>query len=213
MLGAVVVLAPDGRRATLWCGPSVAFQRLSERRICAYLDSGEWMGKAGGSASRGRAAVFVSALNGSYSNVVGLPLHESVSFSAGSASRSIERMRQILIEHGFGETRLALIERDRLIEFRLSRGEDRYRPGAFHLGRVISVDPALEVAFVEIGAERAGLLPLRDAGKKPPSSGDTVLVQVTRAPIENKGVRLSARLALPGRGIVAAGTAWSRIRA
>ena len=110
-------------------------------------------------------------------------------------------MRQILIEHGFGETRLALIERDRLIEFRLSRGEDRYRPGSIHLGRVISVDPALEAAFVEIGAERAGLLPLRDAGKKPPSSGDTVLVQVTRAPIENKGVRLSARLALPGRGM------------
>ena len=83
VLGAVVVLAPDGRRTTRMVRTLVAFQRLSERRICAYLDSGEWMGKAGGYAIQGRAAVFVSALNGSYSNVVGLPLHESVKLLGG----------------------------------------------------------------------------------------------------------------------------------
>src|SRR5262245_12790503 len=110
-------------------------------------------------------------------------------------------MRQIVIEHGFGETRLALIERDRLVEFRISRGEDRYRPESLHLGRVISVDPSLEAAFVEIGAEKPGLLPLRDAGKKRPSAGDAVLVQVTRAAVEDKGVRLSARPTRSGRGI------------
>jgi ribonuclease G len=110
-------------------------------------------------------------------------------------------MRKLLIEHGFGETRLALIERDRLAEFRISRGEDRYRPSSLHLGRVISVDPGLSAAFVEIGAGKPGLLPLRDAEKRPPSAGDTILVQVTRASIEDKGVRLSARPALPGRGM------------
>jgi len=110
-------------------------------------------------------------------------------------------MRQILIEHGFGETRLALVEGDRLTEFRLSRGEDWYRPGSIHLGRVMSIDPGLDAAFVEIGAERPGLLPLRDAGKKPPSAGDAILVQVTRSAIEGKGVRLSARLAISGRGM------------
>ena len=106
-------------------------------------------------------------------------------------------MRQILIEHGFGETRLALVEGDRLTEFRLSRGEDWYRPGSIHLGRVMSVDSGLDAAFVEIGAERPGLLPLRDAGKRSVSAGDAILAQVTRSAIEGKGVRLSARLANP----------------
>ncbi len=110
-------------------------------------------------------------------------------------------MRRLLIEHGFGETRLALVEGDRLAEFRLSRGKDRHRPGSLHLGRVIAIDPGLAAAFVEIGAEKPGLLPLRDAGKTPPSAGDAILVQVTRAPVEDKGVRLSARPAFIGRGM------------
>ena len=110
-------------------------------------------------------------------------------------------MRRILIETGFGQTRLALVEGERLIEFRLERGAGVHRPGSLHLGRVMAVDGGLAAAFVEIGAAQPGLLPLRDAGKSPPSQGDAVLVQVTRAPVEDKGVRLSARPALPGRGL------------
>ena len=110
-------------------------------------------------------------------------------------------MRRLLIEHGFGETRLALVEGERLAEFRLARGEDRFRPGSLHRGRVIAVEPGLAGAFVEIGAEKPGLLPLRDAGKVRPSEGDALLVQVTRAPVEDKGVRLSARPVLAGRGL------------
>ena len=110
-------------------------------------------------------------------------------------------MRRFLIEHGLGQTRLALIEGERLVEFRLAEGEDRHRPGSLHLGRVISVDPGLAAAFVEIGADRPGLLPLRDARRTPPSTGDAILVQVTRASLEDKGVRLSARPVLAGRGI------------
>jgi Rne/Rng family ribonuclease len=110
-------------------------------------------------------------------------------------------MRRLLIEHGFGETRLALLEAGRLAEFRLARGEDQARPGSLHLGRVLSVDPQLAAAFVDIGAEKPGLLPLRDAGKAAPAEGDQLLVQVTRAPVEEKGVRLSARPVLAGRGM------------
>ena len=83
VLGAIVVVAPDGRRATRLVRTLVAFQRLPERRIAAYLDSGEWQGKAGGYAIQGRAAAFVRALNGSYSNVVGLPLHETAQLLGG----------------------------------------------------------------------------------------------------------------------------------
>lgn len=53
---------------------TVAFARLSEADIDAYIATGEWRGKAGGYAIQGRAAAFVRALNGSYSNVVGLDL-------------------------------------------------------------------------------------------------------------------------------------------
>ena len=49
----------------------------------SYLASGEWRGKAGGYAIQGLAGTFVVKLVGSYSNVVGLPLYETVSLLAG----------------------------------------------------------------------------------------------------------------------------------
>jgi len=55
----------------------VAFKRLSEEDLSAYLASGEWEGKAGGYAVQGRAQAFVRHLAGSYSGVVGLPLFET----------------------------------------------------------------------------------------------------------------------------------------
>ncbi|MHC5305814.1 Maf-like protein [Bartonella sp. LJL80] len=56
----------------------VRFERLNRKVIDAYLASGEWRGKAGGYAIQGRAGSFVIQLVGSYTNVVGLPLAETV---------------------------------------------------------------------------------------------------------------------------------------
>lgn len=50
---------------------------LSEADIAAYLDTGEWRGKAGAYAIQGRAGAFVAHLDGSHSSVMGLPLHET----------------------------------------------------------------------------------------------------------------------------------------
>jgi septum formation protein len=61
----------------------VRFKRLSEQDIEAYLASGEWRGKAGGYAVQGLAGTFVVKLVGSYTNVVGLPLYETISMLAG----------------------------------------------------------------------------------------------------------------------------------
>ena len=61
----------------------VRFKRLSEQDIEAYLASGEWRGKAGGYAVQGLAGTFVVKLVGSYTNVVGLPLYESLTLLAG----------------------------------------------------------------------------------------------------------------------------------
>ena len=56
----------------------VRFKRLSRDEIESYLASGEWRGKAGGYAIQGLAGTFVVKLVGSYTNVVGLPLYETV---------------------------------------------------------------------------------------------------------------------------------------
>lgn len=69
--------APGGRRAARLVVSTVTFKRLDAAERAAYLASGEWQGKAGGYAIQGRAALFVAALGGSYSNVVGLPLFET----------------------------------------------------------------------------------------------------------------------------------------
>ena len=76
VLGAVEVAGPDGRRLNRLVITAVAFKRLSGIEIDRYLASGEWRGKAGGYAIQGLAAAFIPWINGSYPNVVGLPLAE-----------------------------------------------------------------------------------------------------------------------------------------
>jgi septum formation protein len=61
----------------------VRFKRLSEQDIEAYLASGEWRGKAGGYAAQGIAGTFIIKLVGSYSNVVGMPLYETMTLLSG----------------------------------------------------------------------------------------------------------------------------------
>jgi septum formation protein len=61
----------------------VRFKRLSREDVESYLASGEWRGKAGGYAVQGFAGAFVVKLNGSYSNVVGLPLYEVMTLLTG----------------------------------------------------------------------------------------------------------------------------------
>jgi septum formation protein len=61
----------------------VRFKRLSGEDLEAYLASGEWRGKAGGYAIQGLAGTFVVKMVGSYSNVVGLPLYETLSLLSG----------------------------------------------------------------------------------------------------------------------------------
>ena len=62
----------------------VRFKRLSRDDIETYLMSDEWRGKAGGYAIQGRAEAFVRMINGSYSNVVGLPVYETIALLQGN---------------------------------------------------------------------------------------------------------------------------------
>ena len=87
VLGGVSVIAPDGRRASRLVETSVTFQRLTGKEIATYLDTGEWQGKAGAYGIQGYAARFVRQLRGSYSNVVGLPIYETVRLLQGLGYR------------------------------------------------------------------------------------------------------------------------------
>ncbi len=78
VLGGVAVGFPDGRVRTRLVETVVRFRRLQAADIEGYVQDGEWKGKAGGYAIQGRAATFISFIAGSYSNVVGLPLFETV---------------------------------------------------------------------------------------------------------------------------------------
>src|SRR5215472_17606098 len=87
VLGGVALVSPDERLTLRRVDSQVAFKRLSEADIAAYLSSGEWCGKAGGYAIQGRAAGLIRWVCGSYSNVVGLPLFETAQLLSGRGYR------------------------------------------------------------------------------------------------------------------------------
>jgi septum formation protein len=79
----VCLVTPNDSVKTRLVETRVRFKRLSEQDIESYLASGEWRNKAGGYAIQGLAGTFVVKLVGSYSNVVGLPLYETIALLAG----------------------------------------------------------------------------------------------------------------------------------
>jgi len=87
VLGAVALVAPDGRLRQRLVTTRVAVRRLTAAEISSYLAGGEWRGKAGGYAIQGAAAAFIPWINGSYPNVVGLPLTETLALLAGAGFR------------------------------------------------------------------------------------------------------------------------------
>jgi len=129
---------------------------------------------------------------------------------------------EVLINAGAGEIRVALVEDGKLQELSFERtigGEDgtrgcHSRVGDVILGRVQRVMAAMQAAFIDIGMERAGFLALREARSLAKifsdattisdcvREGETVLVQIIKDPMGEKGARLSAGITLPGRLLV-----------
>jgi len=82
------VAVASGERLTHRCVETrVAFKRLSEAEIAAYVAGGDWRGKAGGYGIQGPAAAFVLKIIGSHPAVTGLPLPETVNLLAGAGWR------------------------------------------------------------------------------------------------------------------------------
>ena len=79
----VCLITPDGRVRQKIVETKVRFKRLSGLEIENYLASGQWRGKAGAYGIQGLAGSFVQKMVGSYTNVVGLPLYETILLLTG----------------------------------------------------------------------------------------------------------------------------------
>lgn len=83
VISGISVIAPGGRQVTRAVTTILNFKKLAPTEIAAYVDSGEWQGKAGGYGIQGRAGAFVKFLSGSYTNVVGLPVYDTIQMLQG----------------------------------------------------------------------------------------------------------------------------------
>jgi septum formation protein len=77
VLSAVTVIDAEGKARHRLSTSIVAFKRLGDDELDAYVESRDWEGKAGAYAIQGRAEALIRWMSGSYSGVMGLPLYET----------------------------------------------------------------------------------------------------------------------------------------
>ncbi len=112
-------------------------------------------------------------------------------------------------------TQIAVLEDGVLVEHYVTRGSSSSLVGNVYLGRVQNVLPSMEAAFVDIGRGRNAVLYAGEVNWDAAGldgqpkriefalkSGDTILVQVTKDPVGQKGARLTSQISLPGRYLV-----------
>jgi ribonuclease G len=140
--------------------------------------------------------------------------------------------QKMLIESDPHQTRIAVLEADRLTEIFVERTRHRGLVGNVYKGRVTRVLPGMQAAFVDVGLERDAFLYVSDvasdveaieelelgessADEAPPQAqsgvpsidellkpGQEIIVQVVKDPLPNKGARISTHITLPGRYLV-----------
>jgi Rne/Rng family ribonuclease len=108
------------------------------------------------------------------------------------------RVRQRLFVAARGDRRWAAwLEDDRLVEFHQEAAGEKPRAGDIYLGRIVRVDKGLDAAFVDIARKQAAFLPLSGLAT-PAVEGARLAVQIEREERDDKGARVTARLALAG---------------
>jgi ribonuclease E len=123
--------------------------------------------------------------------------------------------RTMVVRSKDGKIQLGVLEDKVLVEHYVAKASEASLIGNVYLGKVQNVLPSMEAAFVDIGRGRNAVLysgevdwELAETGNKSRrielalKSGDTVLVQVTKDPVGQKGARLTSQISLPGRYLV-----------
>lgn len=82
--GGICITNPQGKTITRVVDTVVQFKTLTKKEIAQYLDSGEGIGKAGGYAIQGLAGGYIKSIRGSYSNVVGLSVYDTMNMLDGA---------------------------------------------------------------------------------------------------------------------------------
>ena len=123
--------------------------------------------------------------------------------------------RTMVVRSKDGKIQIGVLEDKILVEHYVAKSSEASLIGNVYLGKVQNVLPSMEAAFVDIGRGRNAVLysgevdwELAETGNQPRrielalKSGDTVLVQVTKDPVGQKGARLTSAVSLPGRYLV-----------
>ena len=123
--------------------------------------------------------------------------------------------RSMIVRSAAGKIQIGVLEDKVLVEHYVAKSQEASLIGNVYLGKVQNVLPSMEAAFVDIGRGRNAVLysgevdwELAETGNQPRrielalKSGDTVLVQVTKDPVGQKGARLTSQVSLPGRYLV-----------
>ncbi|MGD0621340.1 MAG: Rne/Rng family ribonuclease [Thermacetogeniaceae bacterium] len=122
-------------------------------------------------------------------------------------------LKEILIQVTKEETKVAVLEKRRLVEVYLERSFQLRLAGNIYKGRIENVLPGMQAAFVNIGLERNAFLYVEDVHTAPGRrenlpiqnmlrEGEEILVQVVKEPFGTKGARVTTQLTLPGRYLV-----------
>jgi septum formation protein len=82
--GGIAIITPTGHTVSRVCDTVVQMKCLHARDIDAYIDSNEWQGKAGAYGIQGLAGAYVKSIRGSYSNVVGLSIYDTLNMLQGN---------------------------------------------------------------------------------------------------------------------------------
>ena len=124
--------------------------------------------------------------------------------------------REMLVRQQGDRTQIAILEDNILVEHYVNKSSNISYVGNVYLGKVQNVLPSMEAAFVDIGKGRnavlyAGEVNWDETGladnkerkiERVLKTGQSVLVQVTKDPIGQKGARLTSQISLPGRYLV-----------
>jgi len=143
--------------------------------------------------------------------------------------KSLEK--EILVNVGPVEKRIAILEDGKLVDFLMERKSREHYAGSIYKGKVVSILPGIEAAFIDVGLGKNGFLHVSDvvdkssilkemlgdedeptikSGKRGASpkiqdilkKGEEILVQVVKEAISTKGSRLTTYISIPGRYLV-----------
>jgi ribonuclease G len=128
-------------------------------------------------------------------------------------------VKEILVNIGVNEMRVAIVEDGALVEYTVERADEQRRAGNIYRGKVKNVLPGMQAAFIDIGEEKNAFLYIDDVIPKENESdtpidfknlsitdllreGQEIVVQMIKEPMGTKGARVVTQITIPGRYLV-----------